>query len=442
MRLLNYVLPAIPAVAFVAAASTSAADFSGATNTSTNHWLAAHVVPLSSLNVHTPSADLRPIEKLVGNARVVALGEPRHTAHEPLAARNRIARFLVEEKNFTVIALETGFTEADAISRFVNGEPGDLNKIVRENLFAGSLLENRNLIEWMRDYNRNPDTIRKVRFYGFDLTGGWNGAYPRARKAIEFSLELLNRADEPAAARLRAELQTWLPKFTSSEYHSLPDSVRGKIPSELSKIDSVLHSKRQAIENISSPEQFGYALQSIVVARQLHRMFELAPAELWTSRSIPAESDEAMSARDAGMAENVQWIIDREGADARILLFAHNGHVSAEPLTGGVWSSFRKPPRMLGSYLRPSLGRDLLIIGSVGAGHMTDPASIDVTFASVNTPYFVLDLRASNPTQPFSTWLAAAHRLGANDNTFSIVHPNKAFDAFLYLNKLTPAQSY
>ena len=66
------------------------------------------------------ATDLIPLKSLVGAARVVALGEPTHGAHEPLAFRNRLIRFLVEQMGFTAVALETGFTE-DVYKRQVEG---------------------------------------------------------------------------------------------------------------------------------------------------------------------------------------------------------------------------------------------------------------------------------------------------------------------------------
>ena len=42
---------------------------------------------------------------LCDTAHVVAFGEPTHGAHEPLEARNRLFRFLVERMGFTAIAL-------------------------------------------------------------------------------------------------------------------------------------------------------------------------------------------------------------------------------------------------------------------------------------------------------------------------------------------------
>src|SRR6266702_8865443 len=62
-------------------------------------------------------------------AHVVAFGEPMHGAHEPLAFRNRLFRFLVERMGFTAIALESGFTESTSARPFIEGGEGDAGEI-------------------------------------------------------------------------------------------------------------------------------------------------------------------------------------------------------------------------------------------------------------------------------------------------------------------------
>ena len=58
-------------------------------------------------------------------------------------------------------------------------------------------------------------------------------------------------------------------------------------------------------------------------------------------------------ARDTSMAENVQWILE-ENPEAKIVLWAHNGHVS----TGG----FRGYDPM-GAFLRQKYGGQMVVCG-------------------------------------------------------------------------------
>ena len=52
-------------------------------------------------------SDLIPLHTIAGSARVVAIGEPTHGGHEPLAFRNRLVRYLVEHEGFTAVGIES-----------------------------------------------------------------------------------------------------------------------------------------------------------------------------------------------------------------------------------------------------------------------------------------------------------------------------------------------
>ena len=123
-------------------------------------WATAHAVPIRSVEPGTGFDDLRRLQPIIGNARIVALGEPTHGAHEPLAFRNRLFQYLVEELGFTAIAIESGLAESRRIFDFVAGGPGAdgpdaARKVVRENLTwgFGSFEENEELVRWIRAYN-------------------------------------------------------------------------------------------------------------------------------------------------------------------------------------------------------------------------------------------------------------------------------------------------
>ena len=72
----------------------------------------AHVVPMRGVEPRGDRADLAPLRAIVGDARVVAVGEPAHGVHEPLAFRNHLLEYLVEELRFTAIAVESAFPES------------------------------------------------------------------------------------------------------------------------------------------------------------------------------------------------------------------------------------------------------------------------------------------------------------------------------------------
>jgi erythromycin esterase len=110
--------------------------------------------------------------------------------------------------------------------------------------------------------------------------------------------------------------------------------------------------------------------------------------------------------RDRSMADNIKWILDNNPG-AKIVLWAHNGHVS----TGGY-----RGYEPMGASLRTMFGDQMVVFGfafNQGSFQARDqgkelrdftvppaPAgSLDATFAATGIPLFALDLRHERVTQ-------------------------------------------
>ena len=63
-------------------------------------WARRGLHPVSTAS-GAPQADLEPFRQIIGNARVVAVGEGFHGTAEGLAFRNRLFRYLVEHLDFS-----------------------------------------------------------------------------------------------------------------------------------------------------------------------------------------------------------------------------------------------------------------------------------------------------------------------------------------------------
>jgi erythromycin esterase len=87
-------------------------------------WARDYATAADSLDPRAPLDDLEPLREVIGDARVVAIGESAHYVREFYLLRHRLLRFLAERLGFTVYALEAPFTEAHAIDAWVQGGPG------------------------------------------------------------------------------------------------------------------------------------------------------------------------------------------------------------------------------------------------------------------------------------------------------------------------------
>ena len=73
-------------------------------------WARDNARPIGAIGQAEKPESWEPLRAIVGDARVVALGEPLHGFHGPLAVRNQVVQYLVKELGFTAVALETGLS--------------------------------------------------------------------------------------------------------------------------------------------------------------------------------------------------------------------------------------------------------------------------------------------------------------------------------------------
>ena len=133
-------------------------------------WIKGNAIPISSAVPTGSFSDLEPLRELIGDARVVALGEATHGTREFFQMKHRLLRFLVQEMGFNVFAMEASMPESVRMDRYVKGAPGDPAELLSGLYFwTWNTEEVLALIEWMRSYNEDPSHASKVKFYGFDM---------------------------------------------------------------------------------------------------------------------------------------------------------------------------------------------------------------------------------------------------------------------------------
>jgi erythromycin esterase len=411
-------------------------------------WAGTAAIKLRTVDLDSNEAELAPFRDLIGSAPVVALGEPGHGAHEPLAFRNRLFAYLVERCGFTAIALETSFTESRAVHDFVAGGPGNAADIVHRSLTwgFGDYAENAQLIQWIREYNRHAAGRRKVRFYGIDLSGADNdGDFPHAAVALEEVVKYLRTTAPDASRNLLAGLAPALHRMSAAGYGQLAVNHDPALDAALESLGTFLRTHAAALRRAGNSE-YDWAVRGVVAARQLRDMLAL-DTEPPGNAAMRASDYKKVNVRDAAMADNVLWAKAQEGKDGRILVFAHNAHVMNAPTRGGIWSVFGEPPRMMGQHLRVALGESLIIIGTSaahsGSGLPEGPAlenSVDAALSKLGLPLFVLDLRAASREADALAWLDARRPIRANFNTELDINLRQAFDALVFIDRVTPAR--
>ncbi len=154
--------------------------------TSFANWVRDRAIVADTLDPLSPLDDLEPLRELIGDARVVAIGESAHYLREFYLLRHRLLCFLAERCGFTIYALEAPFTEAHAIDAWVQGGPGTVAEVAAAGVAIelGRCREMHELLMWMRAYNRSATT--PLRFAGTDVPGSGGSPLPALEQVAAY----------------------------------------------------------------------------------------------------------------------------------------------------------------------------------------------------------------------------------------------------------------
>ncbi len=144
--------------------------------------------------------DLAFLDSMIGDARIVSLGEASHGTAEFFQMKHRILEYLVEKKGFTVFAIEGNWPEALAANRYINSGEGDAASALAAMYFwTWQTQEVRAMLDWMRDYNAKRGNRPALSFSGFDMQ------YPRvAMKLVTDLFARIGDTDSEAIKQLYA----------------------------------------------------------------------------------------------------------------------------------------------------------------------------------------------------------------------------------------------
>lgn len=131
-------------------------------------WLKANAIRLSTVEAGHGFADMQPLKKIVGDARIVSLGEATHGSREFFQLKHRMLEFLATEKGFTIFSIEANMPEAYRLNDYVLNGNGDPAKLIEGMYFwTWRTEEVLDMVLWMREFNKSGKG--HVQFTGFDM---------------------------------------------------------------------------------------------------------------------------------------------------------------------------------------------------------------------------------------------------------------------------------
>src|SRR5579864_6619285 len=268
--------------------------------------------------------DFDPILDLVGDARIVFLGEASHGTHEFYRARAEITKRLIQERGFVAVAAEADWPDAYRVNRYVRGvgSDGDASQALSGFLrFPQWMWRNADILDfvtWLRAFNDAAlGSARKVGFYGLDLYS--------LHASMATVLEYLRSVDPGAARRAQYRYACFEQFGEDPQAYGYATSY-GLAPScEDEVIDQLVDLRRSAAHYAQrdgrlAPDDLFFTEQNARVVRNAERYY----------RAMFGSRVSSWNLRDQHMADTLASLVsflERSGPGSKLVVWAHNSHV-------------------------------------------------------------------------------------------------------------------
>jgi erythromycin esterase-like protein len=340
---------------------------------------------------------------MIGDARVVLLGEASHGTHEFYRERARLTRRLIEEEGFSAVAVEADWPDAYRVNRWVRGGTEDTNAVDALGDFSRFprwMWRNRDVLEfisWLRRYNVSQPAGKGAGFYGLDLYSLF--------ASIQEVIQILEKVDPQAAARARYRYSCFDAFGEDSQAYGYAAEFGVDRSCEDQAVQQLLELQRRAVELANengrvTEEDLFYTEQNARLVKNAEEYY----------RTMFHGRIDAWNLRDSHMAETLDALVahlSREGGRARVVVWEHNSHIGDARATAmgemGEWN--------VGQLVRERFGNEAVLIGFTtytgtvtAASDWDAPAerkrvrpalsgSFEALFHGLNIPAFLLNLK-------------------------------------------------
>ncbi len=354
--------------------------------------------------------DLKPLKEMIGDKRIVFLGEAQHTFGELISDKIRVMKFLCEQMGFNTVAFESGIYDLDkAWSTIKKG--GNVEAAIHQSIFS----------IWTRQEEFRPFTeyINKHRdsllLLGFD--NQFSGEY--FYETFENDLKQFTKLSKKEVND--EELTYWLENvedLTSQYYMEAPMTVFQLIHKRIVKV----------VSKTPASEERDLMLRVLDGIEAVAKFYDKSPVS--TSREQFKASDN--NVRDEQMSLNLLYWL-RKYPNRKFIVWAANAHLAnrVDALQHGQLKDFEP----MGQLVRKEVNDEVISLFFTGtpADSLNDPAALENKYV-VNNSY--VDLRSQNAAKSLTMQALDPYEPAVNGDWSQVT------DLIWFSGHLTEAHDY
>jgi erythromycin esterase-like protein len=341
--------------------------------------------------------DLDPLIEAIGDSKYVLLGESSHGTAEFYTIRAELTKRLINEKGFSVIAVEGDWPSCQSINRYIKNIGSPTNN-VREALgsfnrwptWMWANQEIIELIEWLKNFNQQTKRKNKVGFYGLDVYSLW--------ESMDEIIKYLERTGNTGLKQARNAFNCFEPFNRNNESYAVSAGYLSEscMKEALSLLTTIQKNKWKYDDDEESSLNMEVNALVTVNAEEYYRTSD---AKSW-------------NVRDIHMVEALNAIMKFYGDGEKVIIWEHNTHV------GDARATDMKDAGMVnvGQLIREqNFPEDVYIVG-FGTNSGTVIASTE----------WGVDFRVTNvPSAQIGSWENLMHKAGAYNQYLMFTEDNR-----------------
>lgn len=356
-------------------------------------------------------SDLDPLIDQAGEKRAVLIGSSTHGTSEFYKWRAKITRRLIEEKNFSFIAVEGDWPACYQINRYVKGQLPEqsardaLSAFDRWPTWIWANEEVLDFIEWLAAYNKELPEDRRVGFFGLDLYNLWD--------SLTAAVRYMQGTNPEIASIARDIYKCFEPHKQVVDGHpwsvsQIPESCRD----EVSKFISSIEHLPPTGAGIAAEEKLN-AEESALAAVNAERYF----------RSVLRGDPEAWNLREEHMANTCFRLLNffGKGFEAKGVVWAHNTHVGDARAT----EMAERTEASIGQLVRNRLGTEQTFLVGLGTfqGRVIAASDWEAPAQDIELPPAV-----------YESWESVLHSFGQRNRMLLFSQTEKRASFFAEMN--------